>query len=229
MRSPHSTAPLLLLLSACGGPPAVKTGGPAPASVAVGSAPAARPALGPPVDVWTNVLKGGSTYTLKGGEAGPLTVAATDARPLGGGAVVRLRWTLGGADFIQAPSQVAADASSIHLLDASLEDADVQDALQAPSPWPRLSTPVPSQTRLDGLYADVWRGPAEVVVCYGEGPPPDAPPCEDVCFAELCVSDRAGIVELGGTWAPNFETYTAAGYEKFREAMTFEATAPNTP
>ena len=211
----------LALLSACGGTPA-----PADAPVAASGSPvsAAPPTAPPAVDVWAGVLAGGATYVLQGGAGLKLQAVVASPRALGKGQTVRLQWSVGGAPHVGAPSQVAADADAVHLLDASLEDADVVDALAAPSPWPRQSRPVPVQTRVDGLYAQVWRGPDDVVVCYGEGPPPDAPPCEDVCFAELCVSQKAGIIELGGTWAPNFEAFTAAGYERFRETLTFVGT-----
>ncbi len=208
----------LALLPSCGGTPA-----PADAPAATGG-PATAPALPtepPTVDVWAGVLTGGATYVLNGGAGLKLQAVVAGPRALGKGQTVRLEWSVAGAAHAGAPSQVAADAEAVHLLDASLEDADVVDALAAPSPWPRQSRPVPVQTRVDGLYAQVWRGADDVVVCYGEGPPPDAPPCEDVCFAELCVSSKAGIVELGGTWAPNFEAFTAAGYERFRETLTF--------
>ena len=230
MRSLRLTRPLsfLLWLPACGGSPATPPG--VPTAPHPGSAPAtavgAKESTPAPVDVWRGVLHGGATYTLRGGEGGVLTVAATDARVLGAGAVVRLRWRFEGAEYTQAPSQVAADPSAIHLLDASLEDEDVKDALDAPSPWPRLSSGVAPMSRLDGLYAQVWRGPEDVVVCYGEGPPPDAPPCEDVCFAEMCISQHAGVVELSGTWAPNSEAYVAAGFEKFRETLKFDEASP---
>jgi hypothetical protein len=215
-----ATTTALVLLTACGGTPA-PADAPVSATAAAGSLAPAAPSAPPAVDVWAGVLSGGATYTLSGGGGQTLVATAVDARALGKGRTVRLKWTIGGADHAGAPSQVAADAEAVHLLDASLEDADVVDALAAPSPWPRHSRSVPVQTRVDGLYAQVWRGADDVVVCYGEGPPPDAPPCEDVCFAEMCVSPRGGVVELGGTWAPNFETYTAAGYERFRETLTF--------
>ena len=211
---PRPLLPLTLCaLGACGGPPAAvpKAAAPAPAS----------PPPPPPADVWESVLKGGGTWTLKseGGQA--LSVSAADARRIGAHDAVRLAWRLGAEPFEAAPSQVAGDAVQVFLLDASMQDADIQDALEIPSPWPRRAVPVAPQSRMDGLYAQVWKAPDETVTCYGEGPPPDAPPCEDVCFAELCVSERAGIVELSGTWAPNAETFAAPGYEGFRERMQF--------
>jgi hypothetical protein len=153
-----------------------------------------------------------------------LRVEAHEGRHLGTGEVVRLRWSIGGSPYLGAPTQVAVDANVVHLLDASLEDADVLDALEATSPWPRRAIPLPSQTRLDGLYAHVWQssGPnAETVVCYGEGPPTDAPPCEDVCFGELCIAERGGIVELSGRWAPDADVFSAPAYRGFQERFTF--------
>lgn len=212
-----------LCLGACGaaapvtGAPTV-AGGPT-ANIAASSAAPERPAG--PADPWRQLLAGPAKTHLDG-PGGGLVVEVSAARALGDAQAVRLVFTQGGAPVPQAPSLAVLGAAQIHLLDASLADADVQDALGAPSPWPRGPSPLPPQTRADGLYADVYRGPDETIVCYGEGPPPDAPDCEDVCFAELCVSDRAGLVEIGGQWAPEAGAFTAPGYADFRTRLTYQ-------
>jgi hypothetical protein len=53
----------------------------------------------------------------------------------------------------------------------------------------------------------------ERVVCVGEGPGENAGPCEEgVCFGELCVGERSGLVRVEGLWAPDREMFFARGF-----------------
>lgn len=220
----HALPAVALLAAGCGAAP--------PPVIAASAAPSTPAPVPPPVDVWPAVLAGGGPWTLIGGDGRTLLVEAYAPRRLGTGEVVRLRFTLAGTPYTVPPTQVASDGAVIHLLDETLEDADVVDALEATSPWPRRAVPLPQQTRADGLYATVWRGPAppgETVVCYGEGPPPDAPDCEDICFSELCIAERGGVVQLSGRWAPEGDVYSAAGYADFMQRYSMVRTPAGQP
>jgi hypothetical protein len=212
---------LVLAVSATSGGCGAAPGSPAAPAPAAGPPSIAAPM--PPPDVWPVVLAGTGRWTLLADDGRTLVIEAHEPRRLAGGEVVRLRYTQGETVTTSAPTQVACDGEAVHLLDASLEDGDVLDALAATSPWPRRAIPLPPQSRADGLYATVWRAPApddETIVCYGEGPPPDAPECDDVCFSELCVGARGGIVQLSGRWAPDAGFYAAAGYADFTQRFT---------
>jgi hypothetical protein len=162
----------------------------------------------------------GQTALLEGLEGQRLLVAVEAVRKVGRGRAARLTWTLGSgegkATHPLAPSAIGLTDKGIHLLDAALDDGEVAAELDEETPYSATVKTVPEQRRLDGRYVWVFRAragaPPEVVVCLGEGPGPTAQPCEDVCFAELCVSSTAGVVALAGLWAPNYETFSAPGY-----------------
>ncbi len=235
-RCPTLALAATLLISACGAAPvqpsAVDVPSVGPGKVAATRAPD-KPTASvnrPPPDPFAALLaaaqKAASVRLEAGPEGGqkPVEVTTVASQTLAGQTTLKLMFTQDGQGVAQAPSLVVLGPDTLHLLDASLVDADpadLADALSAPSPWPRQAVPLRPQSRADGLYASVWRGPEEVVVCYGEGPPPDAPECEDVCFSEMCISSAAGVVELSGQWAPNADTFRRVGYENFRDRLTY--------
>lgn len=196
----------------CGGPPHQPSADRAKAPAVVATE------VGPHPFEW--FFQPGRTALLEGQDGQRLLVAVEAVRKVGRGRAARLTWTLGSgagkATHPLAPSAVALSDKGLHLLDAALDDAELAAELDEETPYSATVKTVPEQRRLDGRYVWVLRArtgaPPEVVVCLGEGPGPTAQPCEDVCFAELCVSSTSGVVALAGLWAPNYETFAAPGY-----------------
>jgi hypothetical protein len=50
-------------------------------------------------------------------------------------------------------------------------------------------------------------------VCFGEAIDPGPDGCEDICFAEMCVSPDKGLVEIEGLWAPGYSIFEADGFK----------------
>jgi hypothetical protein len=198
-----------------------------PSADATTAPPVVAANLGPHPFEW--FFQPGRTALLEGHDGQRLLVAVEAVRKVGRGRAARLTWTLGSgagkAMHPLAPSAIGLTDKGLHLLDAALDDAELAAELDEETPYAATVKTVPEQRRLDGRYVWVFRAradaPPEVVVCLGEGPGPTAEPCEDVCFAELCVSSTTGVVALAGLWAPNYETFSAPGYAQL--ASRFES------
>lgn len=138
--------------------------------------------------------------------APPITVETYDVRKVGSADVARLRWRQGSNDAAINTSmldQIAVTPSGLYILTSDMDDAKIAERLKGkPS---RSDPPKPyTGTKLNqGRYLEI----RDDLVCMGEGPLPDDPPCEDTCFGEVCISATAGIVRLDGNWAPNMEPY----------------------
>jgi hypothetical protein len=181
--------------------------------------------VGSTAGIWRVLVTPGAKWVLyntfvEKGEARPtLTVETTDVRKLAGADIARLKWTHARPDGTETysggvPGQVAVTAAGVWFLDGELDDKGIAAELAKPPSQPDPPVKIDEQSREDGVYVHMWAKGAEPVVCVGEGPGPDAGDCEDVCFGEICVGARGGIVSVGGTWAPNYETYEQDGYQQ---------------
>lgn len=138
--------------------------------------------------------------------ASPITVETYDVRKVGSADVARLRWRQGSNDAAIGTSmlqQFAVTPSGLYILSSDMDDAKIAEVLKGkPS---RSDPPKPYQgTKLNkGRYLEI----RDDLVCMGEGPLPEDPPCEDTCFGEVCISATEGIVRIDGNWAPNMEPY----------------------
>jgi hypothetical protein len=95
-----------------------------------------------------------------------------------------------------------------------MDDAKIAEALRRK---PSRSEPPREYKRSDanqGRYLRFDQLGGETVVCYGYEPGPNAPPCDDTCFGELCLSPTHGVVEISGTWAPDMGVFSQDRYER---------------
>jgi len=187
---------LVVALAACGGStkaaPTANAGGTAVAPVAV-PAP------------WARVLVEGAVFKLANdrpdraaGDEAAVTITGTvrDVQTQGDATSATIAWTRAdGSPVSGPPTRVKVSPAGVWF--------DNDGSLEATPTFPAGAVETEragyqNYARVDGA-----------AVCYGEGPGPDAPDCEDVCFAELCVSADHGIVAGSGTWWPNYELYEA--------------------
>lgn len=155
---------------------------------------------------WAPVMVEGAVFKLDnrdlegaGDPAERTTVVATVTKVTrdADGATAELTWVDGAGDALalSLPTLIRVSGDNVWFGQAG-------EALDGDS---AVSFPKPGGEERAGLYTQERDG----VFCYGEGPGPDAGECEDVCFAELCVSAKGGIVQGAGTWWPNYEVYNA--------------------
>lgn len=145
-----------------------------------------------------------------------IVVETYDVRKVGTADVARLRWTLiepGGKKSDWGDSdggrytQVAVTEAGLYILSADMDDAKVAAAL----------TKKPSRSDPPKEYGATKQNGGRVLrideraelVCVGQDPLPGAGDCDDVCDADLCISATAGVVKLGGMWAPGKGLYEA--------------------
>jgi hypothetical protein len=177
----------------------------------------------PPRGFFRALVVAGARWTLIApGQRGPQTVIAEtyDVRKVGRADVARLRWsfiTEGGVrddEWVgeSLPRQVAVTAAGVYLLGEGEDDASVLRRLKRPPTYRDPPRIVGAMTTRDGEYAVVRPSSEGPVFCFGEGPPRNPPPCEDVCFGEMCVGAR-GIVSIDARWAPNDELFSVRGFE----------------
>lgn len=183
----------LLLVSACGSkspPPAT----PGPGNTGTTTAPA--------TGRWEALASKGASWKLIGADFDPaeVTVTVTDVVATDAGREVRLAWRDADGNEALGPASLVIAKDGLYL-DGSL-------AVEEP---PRE---IEEQSREDGRYVRFETTAGEQVICFGWGPGPDAGECEDVCFGEMCVAEKSGIVAVSGTWAPSQAFYTQAGFEK---------------
>ena len=168
---------------------------------------------------WDALVRGGARWVSKDAvedskEASEVVVETFDVRTVGTARVARLRWlALSGGkqdpyrtdDF----DQVALTNQGIYFLSADLDDAGVQGALRGKPTYADPPRTVPSGRGdyVEGLASA--RGP---IVCFGSGPSPKDPRCEDVCNSEMCVSPTDGVVTFEGSWAPGMSMFAQPGY-----------------
>jgi hypothetical protein len=146
-----------------------------------------------------------------------ITIETYDVRKVAGADVARLRWTLTSADGKDKQdvgsneegryTQLAVTPAGLYILWAAQDDAKVAAALKGK---PSRSDPPKAYkgTKLNrGRYLDVND---DGTVCVGEGPMPDAGPCEDECDGTMCISPTDGIYKLMGNWAPGVSIFDSA-------------------
>ena len=196
------------------------------------AAPSAAEPPKMPKGTWKVLVSPKARWTLvevdrtgaKGKKLDRIVVETYDVRKVGVADVARLRWTLVSgkekSDLGRSDSgcytQVAVTDAGLYLLDAAQDDAAVAEALkQKPS---RSDPPKPyaGTMRNEGRYLKIYDTPHGPIACLGSGPLPDAGDCDDVCYGEVCISPTAGVVQLGGQWAPNYDLFAQAGFVETR-------------
>jgi hypothetical protein len=143
-----------------------------------------------------------------------ITVETYDIRTVGTARVGRLRWSEGGRDALVqcgfgCPTRVAVTSAGLYFID---DDASDEKILQALKHHPSRSNPPKEYqgTKRNGRrYLDVEGD----VVCMGETPLESDGPCEETCFATVCIDADKGVVQIGGSWAPDDGLYAQDGYE----------------
>jgi hypothetical protein len=174
----------VVVIAGCGGGGGGK-GPTAPSNTATGTPVAVG-------DPWAAVVKG-ATFTVDNkleGEADVQTIVATITEVEGGAdrRVIHIAWTSDGKplDASSLPDTVTVSADTVAF--SGLE-------------FPRAT----KAELADGRYVMV---DDDGTVCYGTGPEPtNDTPCEDVCFAHLCVHATHGMVGGAGTWWPNYVVF----------------------
>jgi hypothetical protein len=182
------------------------------------------PTIGSTAGIWRILVTPGAKWVLHDtfleGDGRPvLMVETADVRKVAGADVARLKWTFTHTHGVEAyaggvPDQVAVTDAGVWFLDGELDDKAVAAELAKPPSQPNPPVMIEEQSREDGVYVHMWAKGEEPVVCVGDGPTPDAGECEDVCFGEMCVGSRGGIVSVSGTWAPGYETFEQDGYKQ---------------
>jgi hypothetical protein len=183
--------------------------------------PPAPPA--PPADLgfWGILVKPNARWVLKdvvdddkspGHRRATVTVETYDLRTVGTARVGRLRWTAGKTPFEQCGAvclhRVAVTPAGLYFIDDDATDEKILEALQH---HPARSNPpraYPGTKRNGGRYLDVQGD----VVCMGDEPLTDAGDCDDTCFSTVCIAKDKGVVQLGGTAAPDNGLFAQDGY-----------------
>jgi hypothetical protein len=210
MRARHLLSGLLLTVAACGGStqtkPAVGNEG------GDGDPPAAS------ASVWSALMQPGGKWTMnsesiEGMEEIELHAETVGVKDVDGGKEITLAWsqtTEGETIPLEgggAPDVIRVGARGVWLF---WGQADAEELAQ-PARFPE---PAVDDQKPDGYYTHVSTVAGERVACFGEGPPPgDDTPCEDVCFAEICVGEKSGVVAVDGTWAPDYMMFTNPDYK----------------
>jgi hypothetical protein len=141
----------------------------------------------------------------------PITIETYDVRKVGDADVARVRWRQG-ADSTEsalagthAPplDQFAVTPAGLYILTEDMDDARIAEALKGKPSRSDPPKPYKATKRNEGRYLEIRDG----LVCMGEGPAPEEPPCEDICGGEVCISATDGIVRLEGNWAPDMFDY----------------------
>ena len=192
---------VLVVVAACGGAPAAPSTAPSPPP------PPSPPEASGAAALWAAVLAPGATFRFD--DAVPDTPLAEDPTPVVAtvtrvedtpeGRAIHLTWTerdepLEGSG-LPAIIVVGDDAVTFH------DGPDDEEPLRFPATGAPAKLP-------GGLYVDAGVNPALTgELCYGIGPEDDAPECEDVCFAQLCVHPTHGLTGGEGRWWPEWTVF----------------------
>ena len=103
--------------------------------------------------------------------------------------------------------------AGLFILDAKQDDAAVAERLRGKPSRSDPPKPYGPTKQNQGRALRLEPAGGEVLVCVGEEPLPSAGECADVCFATMCLSRKAGVVRLDGTWAPDYKPFAQKGYE----------------
>lgn len=199
-----------LALAACG---SGATTAPAPEDPAGGGAAATA---GTAVELWAAVMKPGAVFTfddtINGGPfaENPTTVVATvtEVQDVEGGRAAFIAWTENGEpmEVTSIPQVIVVTSSAVTFYDSPEAFASRDPEASA---YPAAAEPIKLP---DGLYID----PSSLVpgvdtggeLCYGWGPAEgDEEPCEDTCFAQLCVDPELGLTGGEGRWWPSYAAF----------------------
>jgi hypothetical protein len=174
---------------------------------------------------WRVLVKPNAKWILrdkigdKGKNADTITVETYDVRKVGAADVARLRWTLkSGKDSREVGSsdegrytQVAVTDAGLYILSADMDDAQIAEALKKKPSRSDPPKPYKGSKQNEGRYLETSTGVKGALVCMGYAPITDHE-CEDTCFGEVCISPTAGVVKLGGNWAPGVGIFAQDGY-----------------
>jgi len=153
---------------------------------------------------WAAVMKPGAVFSfndhMDGGPDDFTTVEATvtAVKDEGGQHVIALTWSIGGEPGVGAlPATISVGPAGVVFGDGGGGPSVLT--------WPAATAT--TELPRDGFTLYIRAGELPGELCYGEGPPPDAGDCEDVCFAELCVHPTHGLMGGAGTWWPNYGVF----------------------
>ena len=150
--------------------------------------------------------------------AGKLVVETYDVRKVGAADVARLRWTYVAVDGTKSEhgcagcyTQIAVTSAGLYIVNDAKDDGQIAASLKAKPSRSEPPKPYKGTKQNDGRYLTV----AKDQVCFGEGPLPDAGPCEEgTCYGELCVDRSKGVVSVEGNWSPNESLFAQDGFAK---------------
>ena len=179
--------------------------------------------------IWTKPKVKWVLYDLTGagnkGARQKIVVETADVRKIGDADVARIRWThvwgkgkdgqdrMGDSDE-GLYTQVAVTSAGLYILSDDMDDARIVEALRRKPSRSEPPKEYKGSKANNGRYLRFDQLGGETVVCYGYEPGPNAPPCDDTCFGELCFSPTHGVVEISGTWAPDMGDFAQKGYER---------------
>ena len=143
-----------------------------------------------------------------------ITVETYDIRTVGAARVGRLRWTWNDkTPYEQCGAvclyRVAVTPSGLYFIDGDATDDKILETLKH---RPSRSSPPREYSgtkRNGGRYLN-FDGD---MVCMGDAPLADAGDCDDTCFSVLCISKDKGVVQIGGTAAPDNGLFAQDGFE----------------
>jgi len=159
-----------------------------------------------------------TTSKAKDKDRDKVVVETHDVRTVGSARVARLTWTHVTRDDrspldqcgFGCPRRVAVTSAGVYFLDEDASDAQILKRVQRSPDRSEPPRPYKGTKKNQGRYLTFDGARA----CIGEGPiPGEASDCEDTCFAEVCVSAKDGVVELSGTWAPDYGIFAQDGVE----------------
>jgi hypothetical protein len=142
----------------------------------------------PGKDPWIAVTQG-ATFTVTNSDGFAITATVAKVEPTADGRKIEIAWSAEGKPLDFAPPSTFTIAKDRIRFDS--EDIDFP-----------LAT---ADHQADGR--EVTIDPAGSV-CYTSGPGDGAGECDDVCFAELCVNAKFGVMGGAGTWWPNYVDFS---------------------
>jgi hypothetical protein len=216
-RLAFSFAAMLTAVPASGG---AKEGPPSAAPKDVAKSPAPVPA---DLGFWGILVKTKARWVLEDvmdkdrspkHKRAAIIVETRDIRTVGTARVGRLRWRWSDkTEYVQAGAvsldRVAVTPAGLYFID---DDATDEQILQTLKRHPSRSNPPREYSgtkRNGGRYLSVEGD----MVCMGDEPLADSGPCDDTCFSVLCIDKDKGVVQLGGTAAPDNGLFAQDGFE----------------
>jgi hypothetical protein len=167
------------------------------------------------------VLRETIDLDTSGHKANPrtITVETYDVRKVGDADVARLRWTLAERDGTTQNigdseagkfTQVAVTTAGLYIFAAVADDKEIAKRLEGK---PSRSDPPKAYSGTVQNSGRALEVTASGLVCMSQSDPKQTGPCEDTCFATMCLSATDGVVQLDGNWAPDTSIFAQKGYE----------------